>query len=185
MVFQVLQCTLNAIVSPRRVLPRESHDGIHDDLSDSWATGLTFVTGIKLPGDELTMPSQDGIRREDGRDFPQSFAADGMSLHGEQATLVVVEQQSLFSELFEQGLDLSVLELDDLLLTLVHKAAEGGQHDVPWLEQKRHVRRRKSASVRCRRMKSRGRHEILWRRRDSVFYGVVSSAELFEPTADG
>ena len=88
------------------------------------------------------MPSQDGIRREDGRDFPQSFATDGMSLHGEQATLGVVEQQSLISELLQQGLDLGVLELDDLLLSLVHKAAEGSQHDVPWLEQIRHVRRR-------------------------------------------
>ena len=88
------------------------------------------------------MPSQDGIRREDGRDFPQSFATDGMSLYGKPATLVIVEQQSLLSELLQQGLDLGVLELNDLLLPLVHKAAEGSQHDLPWLEQKRHVRRR-------------------------------------------
>ena len=88
------------------------------------------------------MPSQDGIRREDGRDFPQSLATDGMSLHGKQPTLVIVDQQSLFSELLQQGFDLSVLEFNDLLLTLVHKAAEDSQHDVPWLEQKRHVRRR-------------------------------------------
>ncbi|MBM82561.1 MAG: hypothetical protein CMJ78_18510 [Planctomycetaceae bacterium] len=107
-----------------------------------------FVTGIKLPGDEIPVPPQNGIRREDGRDFPQSFATDGMSLYGKQSTLVVVEQQSLPSELLQQGLDLSVLELNDLLLTLVHKAAEDSQHDVPWLEQKRHVWRRKSASVR-------------------------------------
>ena len=88
------------------------------------------------------MPSQDGIRREDGRDFPQSLATDGMSLHGKQPTLVIVDQQSLFSELFEQGLDLGVLEFDGLLLSLVHNAAEGSQHDVPWLEQEGHVRRR-------------------------------------------
>ena len=133
---------LNPIVSPRWILSGEAHDGIHDDLSDSWSAGLPFVTGIKLPGDELTMPPQDGIRREDGRDFPQSFATDGMSLHGKQATLVIVEQQSLLSELFQQGLDLGVLELNDLLLPLVHKAAEGRQQDVPWLEDGRHVRRR-------------------------------------------
>ena len=50
--------------------------------------------------------------------------------------------ESLLSELLQQGLDLGVLELNDLLLTLVHKAAKGSQHDVPWLEQKSHVRRR-------------------------------------------
>ena len=88
------------------------------------------------------MPSQNSIRREDGRDFPQSLATDGMSLYGKQATLVIVEQQSLFSELLQQGFDLSVLEFDGLLLSLVHNAAEGSQHDVPWLEQEGHVRRR-------------------------------------------
>ncbi len=77
----------------------------------------------------------------------------------EQSTLVIVEQQSLLSELFQQCFDLSVLELDDLLLTLVHEAAEGSQQDVPWLEDERHVRRRKSVSVRCRRMKSSARDE--------------------------
>ena len=91
------------------------------------------------------MPPQDGIRREDGRDFPQSLASDGMSLHGKHSTLVVVEQQSLLSELLQQGLDLSILKLNDLLLTLVHKAAEGRQQDVPGLEDKGHVRCRKWA----------------------------------------
>ena len=65
-----------------------------------------------------------------------------MSLYGKQSTLVIVEQQSLLSELLQQGFDLGVLELDDLLLTLVHKAAKGSQHDVPRLENRRHVRRR-------------------------------------------
>ena len=88
------------------------------------------------------MPSQDGIRRKDGRDFPQSLATDGMSLYGKQPTLVIVDQQSLLSELLQQGLDLGVLEFDDLLLPLVDETTEGSQQDVPWLEQKRHVWRR-------------------------------------------
>ena len=142
MVFQVLQCTLNAIVSPRRVLPRESHDGIHDDLSDSWSAGLSLIARIKLLRDEFAVPAEDCVWRDDRGQLPQSLATDGMSLYGKQATLVVVEQQSLFSELFEQGLDLGVLELNDLLLPLVHKTAEGGQQDVPGLEGRRHVRRR-------------------------------------------
>ena len=70
------------------------------------------------------------------------FAADGVILHSKHSTLVVVEQQSLFSELFEQGFDLCVLEFDDLLLPLVHEAAESSQQDVPWLEDRGHVRRR-------------------------------------------
>jgi hypothetical protein len=39
------------------------------------------------------------------------------------------------SELLQQSLDLCVLELNDLLLPLIHHAAEGGQQDVPGLGQ--------------------------------------------------
>lgn len=65
-----------------------------------------------------------------------------MSFYSKQATLVIIQDQSLLSELFELGFDLSVLELDDLLLTLVHQAAEGIQQDMPWLKDRRDVRRR-------------------------------------------
>jgi len=121
-VFQILKCTLNPIVSPRRILPGEVNDDIHDDLSDAWPTGIPFVAGIKLLRDKFTVPARDRVRGENGREFPQSLAADGMRLHREQ---------SLLSELFEQCFDLTVLELNDLLLTLVHEAVEGSQQGVP------------------------------------------------------
>ena len=44
--------------------------------------------------------------------------------------------------LLDHDFNLSVLKLNDLLLTLVHQTAEGSQQDVPWLEQEGHVRRR-------------------------------------------
>lgn len=80
------------------------------------------------------MPSQDRVRDEDGGDFPQSSAVDGMSLNGKYSTLIVINQQSLFSELLQQGFDQYVLELNDLLLRLVHQTAEDSQQEVPWLE---------------------------------------------------
>ncbi len=54
-----------------------------------------------------------------------------MSLHGKYSTLIVIKQQSLFSELLQQGFDLCVLELNDLLLRLIHQTAEGSQQEVP------------------------------------------------------
>ncbi len=68
-----------------------------------------------------------------------------MSLYGEQSTLIVIEQQTLLSELLQQCFDLRILEFDDLLLSLVHHAAECGEQNVPSLEQEGHVRRRKSS----------------------------------------
>ena len=42
----------------------------------------------------------------------------------------------------QQCFDLSVLEFDDLLLTLVHHTTQCGEQNVPWLEQEGHIRRR-------------------------------------------
>ena len=52
-------------------------------------------------------------------------ATAGLSFHRQQSTLVIVEEQSLATVLLQQGIDLSILELDDLLLTLVEEAADG------------------------------------------------------------
>ena len=74
-----------------------------------------------------------------------------MSFHSEQPTLVVVEQQALPAELLQQGFDLSVLELDDLLLPVVDQATEYGRQDVPGREQERHIQRRKPSVSRTER----------------------------------
>ena len=79
-----------------------------------------------------------------------------MSLHGKQATLVIVEHQSLLSELLQQRLDLSILKLNDLLLPLIDHGAEGSEQNVPGLEQEGHVQRRKSLSFQSRHVKSSG-----------------------------
>jgi len=42
-VTNVLQCSLNSIVSPRRILPREANNRIHEDLSNSWPAGLLYL----------------------------------------------------------------------------------------------------------------------------------------------
>jgi hypothetical protein len=143
-VFQVLKGSLNAVVAPRGILFGKANNRVHDLWTDSWPTGLSLATRIKLPGHEHSMPSQNRFWRDDGSQLPQSLAVYGMSLHGEQSTLIVIEQQSLLSELLQQCFDLSVLEFDDLLLTLIHHATECSKQDVPWLEQEGHVRRRKS-----------------------------------------
>ena len=78
-----------------------------------------------------------------------------------QGTLFVVEPQALLFELFKQNINLGLLVVDNLLLTLVHKAAVGSQSNVPQPKRDRHVQRRKLASVRCRRMKTSGADERL------------------------
>ena len=74
--------------------------------------------------------------------FVQSLAADGVGLRGKESTLIVVEEQSLPAQRVEQSFDVSVLELDDLLLPAVDDATEYGEQNLPGGEQYRHIRRR-------------------------------------------
>jgi len=53
-------------------------------------------------------------------------------------TLAVVQQQSFPAGLIQQSIDRCILELNDLLLTLIDHAAEGGQQDVPGLTNRGH-----------------------------------------------
>ncbi len=143
MISDVRQGSLNAIVSPSRILLGESDNRIDDFPTNPWpADGLSFVAVVPIPGHKFAVPAKDRVWRDDGCQFQQCLATNGVGLHGEQPALVVIEEQSLLTELLEQSLDLCVLELNDLLLPLVDHAAEGGEQDVPGLEQEGHVRRR-------------------------------------------
>ena len=106
-----------------------------------------------------------------------------MSLHGKYSTLVVVEPQSVFSELLQQGINLSVLEFDDLLLTLVHPAADSGQQDVPWLDDRdmpgAEMGQCPVATDENKRWKSKTPAS-----RNAVVFHVLSSADFF-PTGTG
>ncbi len=86
----VLKCSLNAILAPRGILPGEANDSADDFLSNSWSTRLAFVAGVELLRDQFPMPSQNRAWRENSRQLRQCLAADGVSLHCEESTLVVV-----------------------------------------------------------------------------------------------
>lgn len=52
-----------------------------------------------------------------------------------ERTLIVIEQQTFPAEFLEQGVDLGVLELNNLLLALIDETTEYCKQNVPWLEQ--------------------------------------------------
>jgi len=100
------------------------------------------------------MPAENRVWRKDGRPFQSSLSANGITLHSEQATLIVVQQQSLPAQLRQPVFSLSILELTDLFLPVVDHSTEARQQNVPGLEDEGHGYRRRSASVRCPQMKS-------------------------------
>ena len=69
---------LNSVVSPRWILPGERQRQIDDHLANSWPPlSIPFLIRIvPFPGDQLSMPTQNRVRREQGTaEFLQPFAA--------------------------------------------------------------------------------------------------------------
>ena len=78
-----------------------------------------------------------------------------MAFHSQYSTLIISQQQTLLTELFQQRLDLVVLELDDLLLAFIGPANEGGKQNVVGLEHELHWKlgrekeKRPASAARC------------------------------------
>jgi hypothetical protein len=77
-----------------------------------------------------------------------------VSFDGQYPTLVIIKEQTFPHQPLQQGFDLGILKLDNPLLTLVHKTADGRQQDVTGLEKEGHDYRPKTAGLQGWRMKS-------------------------------
>ena len=70
------------------------------------------------------MPAQERVRCDDGGEFFECRIADGFGFDRQDSALIVIETQPLFAQAFAQGLNLSVLEVDDFLLFAVERGGE-------------------------------------------------------------
>ena len=65
------------------------------------------------------MPAKDGIRCDNGRQFPQCLTSQGIAFYGQQTALFVSQKNAFLALGLHQGSDLRILKLDDLLLSAV------------------------------------------------------------------
>jgi hypothetical protein len=73
-----------------------------DDLLDLAGTSEP-LTGIgPFPGDEVSVPPQNGVRRHDRRDLAQCRASQAVSTHCEATPLIIRESQSSAAQLGTQ-----------------------------------------------------------------------------------
>jgi hypothetical protein len=130
------QGALDAIVTPGRVVLREPQDQVHDDLANAWPPWFLLPTIAVIPflGYELSMPAEDCVGSDDGRQFPQCFAAQGFAFNGQHTSLVVGQQDALLPQDLHEGNDLGVLKLDDLLLPVMNPAGQDGKQQLPGLQ---------------------------------------------------
>jgi hypothetical protein len=109
---EVLNRANDARVAPARVLARHSLHKLRDGAGLARPTRPSLGSPVVLPCDELAVPSQDGLRRDDAGELPKPFAAEGLPLDGELASLGVGQTQAPVAEALAQHLVLGAQVLD-------------------------------------------------------------------------
>ena len=106
-----------------------------DVFCDSSPTDLeqdTALSGSRvcpLPGDQLTMPSQQGVRSRDCCDVPQGRTAGSVHSHGKPTAIVIRETQPTVTKLTPQEPVLFDRIRDDFPLPVLQPAAQHTKHN--------------------------------------------------------
>src|SRR5215469_7572327 len=91
-------------------------------------------SSVVLLGDQLPVPSQQGLRRENAGDLGKSFSSQRFGLYGQSPALIVIEAYSPATELFSKHPILLAQIFNDLQLALVHPPGDGDQQKPEWVE---------------------------------------------------
>ena len=118
---QVLENSLDAGITPCRVLLRESDDEFADLLHDSSLAGRVRFGG-PLRGNQPAVPTHDRVGRHDAGNPVQEASSELLALRREAYALVIVEAQPAALELLLQDAVLLDEVLDRSLLLAVHPA---------------------------------------------------------------
>ena len=89
-------------VAPGWILVGHSDREPANLLRLAWPSGTAPGRMVMLPGDEPSMPSQDGVCREERRYSLEHASPKGLALGGESPALVVREPRSLARNEFSQ-----------------------------------------------------------------------------------
>ena len=121
---EILQRTLDARVAPTRILGRHPHDQ-PADLREHTGPSRTPLRVRPFPGDELPVPAQNRVGRDDRRDLRQHPTTEPLAEASQPPPFVVGEPQALVAQLRLQDAVLFAQVLDDLVLFVLEPAEEG------------------------------------------------------------
>src|SRR5215472_2291505 len=89
---------------------------------------------VVLLGDQLPVPSQQGLRGDDAGDLGKSFSSQRFGLHGQSPALIVIEAHSPAAELLAKHPILLSEIFNDLQLAVVHPPGNGDQQESEWVK---------------------------------------------------
>lgn len=90
LVTDVGQSALDPVITPIRILLRESYDQFDDLWSNSWPTDrFPLLAVVPLLRHEFPMPAEERVGRDNSGQLHQRLSANGFRFHGQQASLVI------------------------------------------------------------------------------------------------
>jgi hypothetical protein len=132
-VADVPQSTLDSRITPPGILSshpdRQLLDNLHDPASP-WGAALVSP----FLGNELPVPTKDGVGRDERCDFGESASANGFASHGESSALSVGQAEPSAAELLLQDAILLAEILDDRILSAANPAGHGCDEYLPRLK---------------------------------------------------
>src|SRR5215469_1598443 len=131
---------------------------------------------VVLLGDQLPMPSQQGLRCDNAGDLGKSLSSQRFGLYGQSPALIVIEAHSPITELFSKHPILLAKIFNAQQLAVVHPPGDGDQQKLEWVE---HSLRIQNPLSRTQNRSS----EISHLHADPVFgpYGVCFYRRLLTP----
>src|SRR5215471_16301743 len=91
-------------------------------------------SSVVLLGDQLPVPSQQGLRGDNAGDLGKSLSSHRFGLYGQSPALIVIEAHSPATELFAKHPILLAKIFNDLHLAVVHPPGDGNQQKSEWVE---------------------------------------------------
>src|SRR5215471_18301009 len=91
-------------------------------------------SSVVLLGDQLPVPSQQGLRCDNAGDLGKGLSSQRFGLYGQSPALIVIEVHSPTTELFAKHPVLLAKIFHDLQLVVVHPPGDSDQQKPEWVE---------------------------------------------------
>src|SRR5215472_15247470 len=91
-------------------------------------------SSVVLLGDQLPVPSQQGLRRDNVGDLGKNLSSQRLGLYGQSPALIVIQAQSPAAELLSKNAILLAKVINDLQLTLIYPSGNSDHHKPEWVE---------------------------------------------------
>ena len=136
---EVAEGTPNTGVAPLAVLGGHPDDEPADRVHAPWAARSATAAAVVCPRDQLSMPAEEGIGRDQGVPVTASPSPEALGLCGPAPALGVGEPETARTELLSEDAILFLERVDDVTRLLVDLARDGHDEELKHVGTRRHT----------------------------------------------